>query len=164
MGTTVIHAKRQPAHRSPRGMSYIEVLIATLVLSVGIMGAFGAVTTAAFDISGGGRETVATEQAQGMLERVRNAASFEDLLSYADAPAAGATYPRPAYVTQNRDTWLAALNAGTPGALPQGRGGITIAQQGVVPNRLAVVTVSVDWSGRTGPTPLAFVTQVAEWP
>ena len=157
-------ATRRPASRPQRGMSYIEVLIAMLVLMVGILGAFGALTTAALDIYGGGRETGATEQAQAILERIRNAASYEDLLSYADVPPAGATSPRPGYVTQNRDAWLASLDAATPGGLPQGRGSITIAQQGALPNRLAVITVSVDWSGRTGPNPPTFVTQLAEWP
>lgn len=164
MRPRAIREKRQPARRPPRGMSYIEILIAMLVLSVGLLGAVGAVTTAAFDMTAGGRETVATEQAQAILERIRNAPSFEDLLSYGDTPPAGATSPRPAYVTQNRDAWLAALSGAPPGGLPQGLGSITIAQQGGVPNRLAIVTVSVDWSGRTGPAPLVFVTQIAEWP
>ncbi len=157
-------ATRRPPRRSPRGMSYIEILIATLVLTVGILGAFGALTTAALDIYGGGRETGATEQAQAILERIRNTASYEDLLSYADVPPAGATSPRPAYVTQNRNSWLAALAGPAPGGLPQGQGTIAITQQGAVPNRLAVITVSVDWAGRTGPTPPTFVTQIAEWP
>ena len=147
-----------------RGISYVEILFAMVILSVGILGVAGAVSTAALDIYGAGRETAAAQQAQAIIERIRNAASYEDLLSYADNPPAGATSPRPAYVTQNRNTWLAALQTpGAPGGL-LGSGSIAITQQGTIPNRLALITVSVDWRGRTGPGPLTFVTRVTEWP
>ncbi len=135
-----------------------------VVLTIGILGVAGAVTTAAMDIHGGGQETAATEMAQAMLERIRNAGSYEDLLSYADTPPAGATSPQPAYVTQNRNAWLAALYSRSSGGVGQGQGRITITSQGAIPNRLAFVTVSVDWGGRTGPNPLTLVTRVTEWP
>ncbi len=153
-----------PAESSERGISYIEILVATAVLTVGILGAFGAVSTATLDIYYGGRETFASEQAQAILERLRNAASYEDLLSYADTPPPGATSPRPAYVQQNRAAWLAVVQAAGPGALGEGRGSITITDTGIVPNRLATVTVSIDWSTRAGLAPPTFVTQVSEWP
>lgn len=135
-----------------------------VLLTIGILGVAGAVTTAALDIHGGGQETAATEMAQAMLERIRNAGSFEDLLSYADTPPAGATTPQPAYVAQNRNTWLTALQSKGAGGVALGQGGITITQQGMIPNRLAFVTVTVDWSGRRGPNPLRLVTRVTEWP
>jgi Tfp pilus assembly protein PilV len=149
---------------SPKGISYIEILLATVILTIGILGVAGAVTTAALNIHGGGQETAATEMAQAMLERIRNAGSFEDLLSYADTPPGGATSPRPAYVTQNRNAWLAALQSQASGGVALGQGRITITSQGVIPNRLALVTVSVDWATRTGPNPLTSVTRVTEWP
>lgn len=147
-----------------QGVSYVEILLAMTLLTVGIIGAFGAVSTAALDIYDGGRETFASEQAQAILERMRNSASYEDLLSYADNPPPGATSPRPNYVDQNRAAWLSTVQAGASGANGQGQGSITVAQQGTIPNRLATVTVTVDWPRRTGPTPLTFVTQVTEWP
>lgn len=147
------------------GFSYLEVLIAGAVLSLGIMGVFGAMSRAVLDISQGGRETIAAEQAQAILERIRNAATFEDLLSYADTPPAGATSPRPAYVQQSRDAWLSALSAGTPGGLGQGQGRITIAPpDGVAPSRMARVTVNINWIMQTGPAELSFATRVSEWP
>lgn len=152
------------ARTRQRGSSYIEILVATTVLTIGIIGVFGAVSTAALDIYYGGRETIASEQAQAILERIRNAASYEDLLSYADTPPPGATSPRPAYVQQNRTAWLTALQAGGSSGIGQGQGSITMSQQGIVPNRLATITVSVDWSGRAGANPPTFVTQVSEWP
>ena len=121
-------------------------------------------STAALDIYYGGRETIASEQGQAILERIRNAASYDDLLSYGDTPPAGATSPRPAYVQQNRDAWLSALQAGGSGTLGQGQGRINITDQGIVPNRLATITVSIDWSGRAGSTAPTFVTRVSEWP
>lgn len=160
------HRSGEPpgARRLPRGLSYAEVLFALSILSVGILGTTGAAGTAALNIFQGGRETVAAEQAQAMLERIRNAASYEDLLSYADAPPAGATAPRPAYVDANRAAWVAALQASFPGAEGQVQASIGITQAGALPNRLATITVSVDVPGRLGWRPPTFVTQVAEWP
>jgi len=97
-----------------RGFSYAEVLFAVSILSVGILGTAGAMSTAALDVYQGGRETVAAQQSQALMERIRNAASYEDLLSYADAPPAGATAPRPDYVDDNRDAWVAAAQAAFP--------------------------------------------------
>ena len=150
--------------RWSRGISYIEILFAIVVLAIGILGVAGALTTAALDIYGGGRETAAAEQAQAIIERLRNAASYDDLLSYADNPPAGATSPRPAYVTQNRNAWLAALQSPAAGGSGPGQGSISITQLGIVPNRLARITVTVEWPGQTGASPISFVTQVTEWP
>ncbi len=155
---------RARAAAPQRGSSYIEILIAATVLTIGIVGVFGAVSTAALDIYYGGRETIASEQGQAILERIRNAASYDDLLSYADTPPAGATSPRPAYVQGNRDAWLTALGPGGSSGIGRGQGTIIIAQQGTVPNRLATITVGVDWAGRKGPSPPTFVTRVSEWP
>jgi len=128
-----------------QGISYVEILFALVVLSIGILGVAGALTTATLDIYGGGRET-------------------DDLLSYADPPPAGATSPRPAYVAQSRNAWLAALQNPNSGGSGPGQGSIAITQQGLVPNRLARVTVTVEWPGQTGGAPISFVTQVTEWP
>ena len=152
------------ARRAPRGISYVEVLFAMFILSVGIVGAYGAVGSAALDIYYGGRETVVAERAQAILERMRNAGSYEDLLSYADIPPAGASSPRPSYVEANRAAWLAALQTTGPDGIGPAQGSIAITHLGVVPNRLAVITVSIDWPGRRGSAPPTFVTQVAEWP
>lgn len=158
-------SNRKPSAKSrQRGISLIEVLWASMILAVGIIGAFGAVTTAAFSIYDGGRETIAGEQAQAILERIRNAASYEDLLSYGDSPPAGATTPTPDYVQQNRNAWLAGLQLGGASGIGKGRGSIAISQQGGIPNRLAAITVTVDWDGRKGPNPLTFVTRLSEWP
>lgn len=157
-------ARRGSGSKRDRGISYIEILFAMVILTLGILGVAGAVSTAALDIYYGGRETVATEQAQAILERIRNAASYDDLLSYADAPPAGATTPRPAYVAQNLAGWRAGLQAGTPGGIAQGQGLVTITDQGAIPNRLALISITIDWPGRAGAAPPTFVTQVAEWP
>jgi hypothetical protein len=154
----------QPEDRWSRGITYVEILFAIVVLAVGILGVAGALTTAALDIYGGGRETAATDQAQAIIERIRNAASYDDLLSYADTPPAGATSPRPAYVTQNRNAWLAALQSPAAGGSGPGQGSIAITQQGIIPNRLARITVTVQWPGQTGGAPISFVTQMTEWP
>lgn len=143
------------------GFSYIEILLAATILTIGMLGALGALSTAGLDIYYGGRESMATEQAQAMLERIRNAASYADLLSYADAPPTGATTPAPAYVTQNLTTWRAVLSAS---ALGGGQGRITITQTGTAPSRLATITVAVDWASRAGAAPPTVVTQLAEWP
>jgi len=156
--------RAQRGRRLGRGFSYAEVLFAVSILSVGILGTAGAMSTAALDVYQGGRETVAAQQSQALMERIRNAASYEDLLSYADAPPAGATAPRPDYVDDNRNAWVAAAQAAFPGGQDQVQGRVTITQQGIVPNRLATITVSLDVPGRTGWAAPAFVTQVAEWP
>ena len=37
-------------------------------------------------------------------------------------------------------------------------------QRFTLPLDSAIVTVSADWAGRTGPNPLTLVTRVTEWP
>ena len=160
-----MRACRNPrSRRAPRGFSYVEVLIAIVVLTVGMLGAMVAMGLARRQVSSGGRETVAAELARTILEQMRNASTYDDMLSYADEPPPGATSPRPEYVREHLEEWRGG-SAGAGAGPPPGPGpSITIAQEGVPPNRLATITVGVDWPGRTGASAPGFVTKVAEWP
>jgi hypothetical protein len=143
-----------------RGFSTIETLVATALFTAALVGLFAAVGTAGLHVYFGGRESLAGEQAQAMVARIRNAASFQDLLSYADDPARGAATPRPGYVEDNRVVFRSVLHAG--GIAPD-QARITVSEEGTAPNRLARISVSVDWPGRIGTSAPTFVTHIAEW-
>ena len=50
-------------------------------------------------------ETKGAILAQHAMEQIKNAPSFNDMLSFADNPPAGATQPRPAYIATQRTNW-----------------------------------------------------------
>ncbi len=146
------------------GFTLAEVLIAASILVVAVLGIAALFPVARNNIFFASEETKAATLAQDMMEQIRNAPSFNDMLSFADNPPAGATSPRPAYVTAQRAAWSTKVaNAASNGeGLPGGNGAIVIpTPSGTAPHRRATITVTIDWRGRNCP-PVSLVTQISE--
>ncbi len=146
----------------PKGVSSLDGMLLTALLLMGGLGLAGGVTSGAVSISLGRAGDVEAEYAQSIMQRIRAAATFEDLLSYADAPPPEATSPRPPYVELTRQTWYAALQGERPGRLGLGKGQIRIRQQGSAPNRLAIIEVRIEPLRPSGSAPLSLVSFRAE--
>ena len=145
-----------------KGVSSFDAILLTSLLFVGSLSVAGGATSGALRISLRHAEDVEAEQAQTIMQRIRSAATFEDLLSYADAPPPEATSPRPPYVEVTRETWYAALQGRRPGRGSLGKGQITITQRGNAPNRLAIIEVRIEPLRRSGSAPMSLVTFRAE--
>jgi prepilin-type N-terminal cleavage/methylation domain-containing protein len=145
------------------GFTMTEVLLASSILVVVLLGIAALFPLAYNNIFYASQETKAATLAQDMMEQIKNAPSFEDMLSFADNPPAGATHPRPAYIATQRANWHSrAANAAPNGeGLPGGNGSVNINAAGTSPHRRATVTVTMDWTGRKGSL-VSLTTQIAE--
>jgi len=145
------------------GFTLTEVLIAASILVVAVLGIAALFPVAHKNIFSASEETKAATLAQDIMEQIRNAPSFNDMLSFADSPPAGATSPRPAYVTAQRAAWSTKVANAAPNGegLPAGNGAIGITTTGASPHRRATITVTMDWRGRNCP-PVSLVTQISE--
>jgi len=145
------------------GFTLTEILIAASILLVGVLGIAALLPTGSTNIFVASEETKAAILAQDLMEQVRNAPSFSDMLSFADTPPAGATNPRPAYISNLLTAWRTKVaNAAANGeGLPGGSGAITMTTTGTGPHRRATITLTMDWRGRKCP-PVSLVTQVSE--
>jgi Tfp pilus assembly protein PilV len=145
------------------GFTLTEILIAASILVVAVLGIATLLPTASNNIFVASEETKAAILAQDLMEQIKNAPSFNDMLSFADSPPPGATDPRPAYIANQRAAWQTKVaNAASNGeGLPGGNGAITITTTGAGPHRRATITVTVDWRGRKCP-PVSLVTQGSE--
>ncbi len=106
-------ARREPADGAPRrpaegeggtpgnaGLSLLEVLLASVVLGVAILGIAGAFPAALRTVTGGGHLTRATHLAQQMMEAIRSDAS--DLIPrYAGGDGRGVSTEAPANFPQD---------------------------------------------------------------
>jgi prepilin-type N-terminal cleavage/methylation domain-containing protein len=145
------------------GFTLTEVLVASSILVVAVLGIAALFPVAYNNIFSASQETKAAILAQHMMEQIKNAPSFNDMLSFAENPPTGATHPRPAYIATQRANWHSKAANATPQGegLPGGNGNITITATGGSPHRLAAVTITMDWTGRKGP-PVSLITEIAE--
>jgi type IV pilus assembly protein PilV len=145
------------------GFTLTEILVAAFILVVAVLGIAALLPTASNNIFVASEETKAAILAQDLMEQIRNAPSFNDMLSFADTPPAGATDPRPAYISNQRAAWSTKVANAAPNGegLPGGSGAITITTTGASPHRRATITLTIDWRGRNCP-PVSLVTQDSE--
>ena len=117
----------------PRGFTIIEVLLAASVLTIGLVGVLGVFPTGYMDMVASGGQTRASAYAAQKIEELRNEV-FGTLANGNDS-LQGTEYAR---------SWTVQIT-GTPG------------------NRLAQITVTVNWSGRASrPQSVTIETRRAE--
>ncbi len=145
------------------GFTLTEVVLASSILVVAVLGVAALLPLAYNNIFYASQETKATILAQDLMEQIKNAPSFNDMLSFADNPPAGATHPRPAYIATQRANWHSkAANADPHGeGLSGGNGSVDITATGGSPCRVATITITMDWTDRKGP-PASLTTEIAE--
>ncbi|MCH4812649.1 type IV pilus modification protein PilV [Vreelandella neptunia] len=112
-----------------KGVSLLESLIAMLVLSIGLLGVLGLQTKSLVHNRSAYFETQASNMAQDMLDRVR--ANHAQASAYGLAVGGSATGS--GLPSNDQTEWVADL----ANALPDGEGGITIAN--------SQVSVTVRW-------------------
>ncbi|MCZ6480303.1 MAG: hypothetical protein O6929_07865 [candidate division NC10 bacterium] len=148
--------------RGMAGLTLPEVLLATVIITVGILGVVGLFPTALQNIQYGGHMSQASSLAQAMIERIRTE-PFGTVFKYHDLdtrnePPSGL----PASVLAHFTQWTNNIAPASPsGALPQGRGTIAVATVPGLPDLLRV-TVTVTWQERGSQT-ITFVTYVARY-
>ena len=132
-------------HRTPPGLTLVEVLFAAVVLTIGLVGVLTAFSTGYINVVGSGGQSRATAIAQQALEKLKNQAF------------------NPGPVNGN----LTTIEAGY--TLAAGYTGIYSIAPAVgspaVPNRLAQITVTVTYTGMapgTGAHTVQLVTMRAE--
>ena len=145
------------------GFTLVEVLLASSILVVGLLGIAALFPLAYNNIFYASQETKAAFLAHDLMEQVESASSFEDVLSFGDNPPTGATHPRPAYIATQRANWHSKAANAVPhgGGLPGGNGTIDVTVIGTSPHRRATITVTMDWMGRKG-VPVSLTTQISE--
>ena len=149
-------------HRGRAGLTLPEVLLATVVIMMAILGIVGLFPTALQNVRYGGHMSQASSLAQAMIERIRTE-SFNSVTSYdgldtRNAPPAGL----PASVLNHFNEWSAGIAPANPvGTLPQGWGTIAVSTVAGLPDLLQV-TVTVGWQERGNQT-ISLVTYVARY-
>lgn len=147
--------------RGVAGLSLPEVLLATVIIMVAILGVVGLFPTALQNVQYGGHMSQASSLAQAMVEMIR-AESFATVTSYdgldtRNAPPGGL----PASVLSHFTQWTNNIAPASPvGALPQGWGTVQVQDDALGLPDLKQVTVSVGWQERGGQI-ITFVTYVA---
>jgi len=148
--------------RGMAGLTLPEVLLATVIITVGILGVVGLFPTALQNIQYGGHMSQASSLTQAMIEMIRTE-PFGTVFRYDDLdtrnePPSGL----PASVLAHFTQWTNNIAPANPaGALPQGRGTIAVATVPGSPDLLRV-TVTVTWQERGSQT-ITFVTYVARY-
>ena len=135
----------QPSPHRAAGFTLLEVLIAVVVLSIGLLGLAGLQTTGLRNNQDAYARTQATTLANDMADRIRanmagfNAGNYDNTAAY--TASCGTSGCSPLQMAQHDTSlWNDALDA-----LPSG--------QGVVANNAGLVTVTVMWdNSRTGVT------------
>ncbi len=117
-----------------QGFTLIEVLIAASILSVGLLALVSVFPVGYVDVTVSGGQSKATAYAQQMMEQLKNQPFTASAPLQTDAPEAG--YTR---------TWSITQEAGSN-----------------APNRLARITVTVNWAGTSRPQTVALETMRAE--
>ncbi|MDH3974806.1 MAG: type IV pilus modification protein PilV [Deltaproteobacteria bacterium] len=122
-----------------RGFTLIEVLVAMLLLTVGLMSALNMQSTAILGNKGARDMTVATNMAAEIVERMRisgKSYAYNDLDTDADCPLADP-------VKGDCEQWKSRLNDPDIG-LVRARGRVSVVS-GVPYDRLTTATVTVTW-------------------
>jgi len=148
--------------RDTAGLSLPEVLLATVIIMVAILGVVGLFPTALQNIQYGGHMSQASSLTQAMIEMIRTepfgTVSNYNGLDTQNAPAGSL----PASVLTHFTQWTNNIAPASPsGALPQGRGTIAVATVPGLPDLLRV-SVTVTWQERGSQT-ITFVTYVARY-
>jgi len=157
--------------RDRAGLTLPEVLLAAVIISVAVLALVGLFPTALQNVQYGGHMSQASSLAQEMIEMIRTHRTqpFSNLsfYNYPDTsvpPPGGLPDPVPAqHLTQWRNDIAPANPAG---ALPQGRGSITVTPIDLPPADglpdLFQVTITVSWRERGNQT-VTLVTYVARY-
>jgi len=143
-----------------RGMTLAEVLLAAAVISVAVLAMVGMFPTALQNVRYGGHMSQASSLAQEVIEMIRTQpfsnVSFYNYPDTSVPPPGGLPGPVAAHLTR----WRNDIAPANPiGALPQGRGTISVTPVAGLPDLLQV-TITVGWQER-GPQTLTIVTYVA---
>ncbi len=157
--------------RGMAGLTLPEVLLATVIITVGILGVVGLFPTALQNIQYGGHMSQASSLTQAMIEMIRTE-PFGTVFKYHDLDTNRSPTGLPATVLSHYQEWCRDIvdpdpswcqpSAPNPsGALPQGRGTIAVATVPWSPDLLRV-TVTVTWQERGSQT-ITFVTYVARY-
>ncbi len=147
--------------RDTAGLSLPEVLLATVIIMVAILGVVGLFPTALQNIQYGGHMSQASSLTQAMIEMIRTepfGTVFRyDNLDTRNEPPNGL----PASVLAHFTQWTNNIAPASPsGALPQGWGTVQIQEDALGLPDLKQVTVTVGWEERGGQI-VTFVTYVA---
>ena len=147
--------------RDTAGLSLPEVLLATVIIMVAILGVVGLFPTALQNIQYGGHMSQASSLTQAMIEMIRTepfGTVFRyDNLDTRNGPPGGL----PASVLAHFTQWTNNIAPASPsGALPQGWGTVQIQEDALGLPDLKQVTVTVGWEERGGQI-VTFVTYVA---
>ncbi|MBI3989667.1 MAG: prepilin-type N-terminal cleavage/methylation domain-containing protein [candidate division NC10 bacterium] len=137
-----------------QGLTLLEVLIASAVMAIAILALAGMFPSAYQNVKYGGEITRATALAQEMMEILRNE-SFGNLASY-DGRSTGACGSGTDSVSTNCRKWRDDITAV---GLPSGSGTIAVVQE---TSDLRRITVTVNWTERTGRKEAQLVTYVAQ--
>ncbi|MFQ5988330.1 MAG: hypothetical protein ACE5K9_00250 [Candidatus Methylomirabilales bacterium] len=148
--------------RGRAGLTLPEVLLATVIIMIAILGIVGLFPTALQNVQYGGHMSQASSLAQAMIERMRTE-SFDTVSSYdgldtRNGPPGGL----PTSVLNHFNEWNTGIAPANPvGALPQGWGTIAVSTVAGLPDLLQV-TVTVGWQERGNQT-ISLVTYVARY-
>lgn len=119
--------------REPRGLTVVEVLVATVILVVGLLGVLSAFPTGYLDVVGSGGQSKAMSYARQKMEELKNG-PFAVAGSGNDVPMLGP--PSNAPDVGFTRSWMITQVPGT-----------------IAPLRLARITVTVTYSGGGGGRP-----------
>jgi prepilin-type N-terminal cleavage/methylation domain-containing protein len=143
-----------------KGFTIPEVLLASVIISVAVLGIVGLFPTALQNVQYGGHMSQASSLAQEMIEMIRTR-PFADVSLYHGLDTQQATpagLPQP--VKDHLDLWRNDVAPANPrGGLPQGRGTVSATAVPGLPDLLEV-TVTVSWQERGNQT-VTIVTYVA---
>ena len=142
----------RPLHPLAPGFTLLEVLIAIVVLSFGLMGLAGIQATGVRNTHSANLRTLAVQQAYDMADRMRaNAQGVKDGLYDALPATLPATTPSdPGCIstgcstTQLRDYDQRFWNMNNKAMLPSGTGGVMLVPGTTAPNKAYVITVMWD--------------------
>ncbi len=147
--------------RSSKGLTLLEVLISAAILGGSLLAIAAVFPAAMKGMEGAGEERRAYAVAQGMMERVRGTAAFDDTLLYNGQSTAALTITGSAVVDANLTAWKQDIEQVPGSGLPQGVGMITVTVVGATPARLATITVTVQWPNQRRISAVV-ITQVVE--
>lgn len=147
--------------RDTAGLTLPEVLLASVIITVAVLGVVGLFPTALQNIHYGGHMSKASSLAQAMIEMIRtqpfDRISLYDGLDTQDLPQEGLLQS----VLDHFEQWKENIVPENPaGALPQGWGTVQVQDEALGLPDLKHLAITVGWQER-GPRTITFVTYVA---
>ena len=145
--------------RNERGFSLLEVLVAMVILSIGLLGVAGMQTTAITGNTFAQSGTVAIQLAEEMVNRIRtNAGNDPDL--YDDIDTSGDCTGLSAPADDDCTDWKSAIDNSK---LANGSGTVNVEDNKPIDNT-ATVKVIVQWGGSSGDArSVTFTTILETW-